>query len=111
MTPAITPHGSSPVRAPALHAVPPTLHAVESTVSRIPSERDLPSEWALPPQKFEVRCADVHLLRCDLTIRGSSPHELIARLCAHGASVHGFTPTWYCPERVAAMAGAVIELN
>jgi hypothetical protein len=27
----------------------------------------------------------------------------------HGASVHGFTPVWYSPGRVAAIAGAVTD--
>jgi hypothetical protein len=94
--------GSSPVPAPALGADPPN-------ATLVPREGALPPGRAPFSPRFELRCADVHPVRCDEALRSSSPRELVARACAHGASAHGFTPAWYSPERVAAMAGAVTE--
>jgi predicted small metal-binding protein len=61
------------------------------------------------PQRFELRCDHVHPVRCTLAIRASSSRELTERMCAHGAMVHGFTPNWYGPARLAniAQAGAL----
>ena len=57
-------------------------------------------------QTHEVWCADVHPVRCSMTLRGSSNRSVTDRVCAHGASVHGFTPAWYSPARMAAIADA-----
>jgi hypothetical protein len=59
------------------------------------------------PRRFEVQCDDVHPVRCDVTFRSSSYEESVARACAHGASVHGFTPEWYSAERLASIAREV----
>jgi predicted small metal-binding protein len=53
------------------------------------------------PQRFELCCGDVHPVRCNLALRDTSREELTNRMCAHGANVHGFTPAWYHPARVA----------
>ena len=54
----------------------------------------------------EVRCADVHPVRCNVALRASTDEALTDRVRAHGASVHGFTAVWYSRERVAAITGA-----
>ena len=59
----------------------------------------------LPP-RFELRCGDVHPVRCNVQLRAMSRAELTTRMCAHGAIVHGFTPSWYHPARIATMAQA-----
>lgn len=56
------------------------------------------------PQTLVLRCDDVHPVRCDVAIHATSREELTNRMCAHGALVHGFTPTWYHPARVATIA-------
>ena len=57
-------------------------------------------------QTREVRCADVHPVRCNVALRASSDEALTDRVRAHGASVHGFTPVWYSRERIAAITDA-----
>ena len=57
-------------------------------------------------QTREVRCEDVHPVRCDVALRASGNQALTARVRAHGASVHGFTPVWYSRERIAAITEA-----
>jgi predicted small metal-binding protein len=57
-------------------------------------------------QTREVRCADVHPVRCNVALRGSTNESVTDRVCAHGAMVHGFTPVWYSPARIAAIAAA-----
>jgi predicted small metal-binding protein len=52
----------------------------------------------------EVRCSEVHPVRCNEALRASSLEALTDRVRAHGASVHGFTPAWYSRERIAAIA-------
>jgi predicted small metal-binding protein len=58
------------------------------------------------PQPREVRCADVHPVRCTVTFRASSSEPLTDRIRDHGARVHGFTPVWYSRERIAVIAEA-----
>ena len=55
---------------------------------------------------FELRCGDVHPIRCDVALRGASSEELTDRARAHGALVHGFTPAWYSSARLGAIARA-----
>jgi hypothetical protein len=55
---------------------------------------------------LELRCSEVHPVQCDVALRGSSPDDLTARACDHGASAHGFTPVWYTRHRIAAIAAA-----
>ena len=57
-------------------------------------------------QSFELRCGDVHPVRCNVALRAVSREELTTRVCAHGAIVHGFTPSWYHPARIATIARA-----
>jgi predicted small metal-binding protein len=57
-------------------------------------------------QTREVRCADVHPVRCNVALRASSNEALSDRVRAHGARVHGFTPVWYSRERIAAITEA-----
>jgi hypothetical protein len=58
------------------------------------------------PQRFELRCGDVHPVRCNVALHAVTREDLTRRMCAHGAIVHGFTPTWYHPGRVATIARA-----
>jgi hypothetical protein len=51
----------------------------------------------------------VHPVRCALALHAISSEELTDRMCAHGANVHGFTPGWYHPARVAAIARACTD--
>jgi predicted small metal-binding protein len=57
-------------------------------------------------QTFELRCGDVHPVRCNVALRATSREELTKRVRAHGALVHGFTPNWYDPARIATIAQA-----
>jgi len=61
-----------------------------------------------PPKNFELRCDDVHPVRCDVAIRAISREEATSRMCAHGAIAHGFTPGWYHPARVATFERACV---
>jgi len=60
------------------------------------------------PQNFELRCGDVHPVRCDVAIRAVSREEVSSRMRAHGASAHGFTPGWYHPARIATIERACV---
>jgi hypothetical protein len=59
---------------------------------------------------FELRCTDVHPVRCDETISAASPDQLLARTRAHGERAHGFTPAYYNAGRLAAMADVLRTL-
>jgi hypothetical protein len=61
------------------------------------------------PGCFRLRCAEVHPVHCDVALESSSRTEVVARICAHGASAHGYTPVWYSPSRLDSMAAAVIR--
>ena len=54
-----------------------------------------------------LRCSDVLAVTCDVSWCSGNPQELLRLACAHGASVHGFTPAWYTRERIASMRRAV----
>ena len=58
------------------------------------------------PRNFELRCGEVHPVRCNVAIRATSREELTSRMCAHGAIVHGFTPSWYHAARIATIEHA-----
>ena len=75
-----------------------------------PVAASAPPARPLPPQMFELRCADVHPVPCDEAMNAASPEQLLARTRAHGERAHGFTPAWYNAERLAAMAEAVSAL-
>jgi predicted small metal-binding protein len=62
-------------------------------------------------QTREVRCADVHPVRCNVALRASSNEALTERVCAHGATVHGFTPVWYSRDRIAAITEAAMPVS
>jgi predicted small metal-binding protein len=55
-------------------------------------------------QNFGLRCGEVHPVRCNVEIRAISREEVTIRMRDHGAMVHGFTPSWYHPARVASMS-------
>ena len=61
------------------------------------------------PHMFELRCAELHPVRCDVQL--SAPHleGLVILAREHGASAHGFTPAWYSSRRLAAMAKVVTQ--
>ena len=58
-------------------------------------------------EQFRLRCADVHPVCCDVELVSSSRDDLVSRACSHGARAHGFTPAWYRPARLAAIAAEV----
>ena len=58
-------------------------------------------------EQFRLRCADAHPVGCDVELVSSSRDDVVSRACAHGASAHGFTPVWYSPGRLAAIAAEV----
>ena len=58
------------------------------------------------PHNFELRCGEVHPVRCNVAIRAMSREEVTSRMCAHGAIVHGFTPSWYHAARIATIERA-----
>jgi hypothetical protein len=60
-------------------------------------------------EQFRLRCADVHPVGCDVELVSSRRDDLVSRACSHGASAHGFTPAWYSPRRVAAIAAEVAQ--
>jgi predicted small metal-binding protein len=55
---------------------------------------------------FELRCGDVHPVRCNVALHAVTREELTSRIRAHGAMVHGFTSTWYDPARIATITKA-----
>jgi hypothetical protein len=59
------------------------------------------------PHNFELRCDDVQPVRCDIQFRAASPERVLALACEHGAQAHCYTPAWYSPRRLAAMAEIV----
>ena len=60
-------------------------------------------------EQFRLRCADAHPVGCDVELVSSSRDDLVSRACSHGAIAHGFTPVWYSPGRVAAIAAEVAQ--
>lgn len=62
-----------------------------------------------PRQRFELRCADIHQVRCDDMLQAASAQSVVALACEHGALAHGFTRVWYSPKRLAVMAKAVTQ--
>jgi predicted small metal-binding protein len=59
--------------------------------------------------EFRLRCADAHPVGCDVELVSSSRDDVVSRTCSHGASAHGFTPVWYSPRRLAAIAAKVAQ--
>ena len=57
-------------------------------------------------QSFELRCDEVHPVRCDVAIRAMSREQVTSRMRDHGSFVHGFTPSWYHPARIATIERA-----
>jgi hypothetical protein len=53
---------------------------------------------------LELRCSDVHPHGCSEILCARSPSALVDLACEHGSRVHGFTPAWYSPSRLAVMA-------
>jgi hypothetical protein len=72
-----------------------------------PAVPDLPDDArALPGRQFRLRCSDVHPVRCGVALGSSDVEDLVSQTRAHGANAHGFTPAWYSPQRIAAIAAA-----
>lgn len=57
--------------------------------------------------RLQMRCADAHPVGCSAEQDGDTFDELVAWAQDHGATAHGFTPAWYTPRRIAAMAASV----
>jgi hypothetical protein len=58
---------------------------------------------------FELRCAELHPVRCDVRLSAPDLEGLVILAREHGASAHGFTPAWYSSGRLAAMAEVVTQ--
>ena len=56
---------------------------------------------------FELRCAELHPVRCDVRLSAPDLEGLVILVREHGASAHGFTPAWYSSGRLAAMTEVV----
>lgn len=61
-----------------------------------------------PDLGFQLRCADVLPVCCDVSWRSARRDDLVPLACAHGAIVHGFTPVWYSRKRIDGMKAAVV---
>jgi hypothetical protein len=57
-----------------------------------------------------LRCADIHPVRCEEVFAAASPDDLVARVCDHGAGVHGFTPAFYSHERLSAITATAARV-
>ena len=64
---------------------------------------------AVGAKTFELRCADVHPVRCEVRLGARTVEALVSLACDHGAHAHGFTPCWYDAARLAAMEGAAMS--
>jgi hypothetical protein len=84
--------GAAPSRADPVVGTP----VVAETVS--------PRSAASSPQMFELGCAELHPVRCDVRLRGADLESLVSIACEHGAHAHGFTPVWYSSRAFAVMA-------
>jgi len=56
------------------------------------------------PHMFELRCAELHPVRCDARLNAPDLEGLVILAREHGAFAHGFTPAWYSRGRLAALA-------
>jgi hypothetical protein len=73
-----------------------------------PGESLLPPAGGAPSLAFEVRCADVHPAGCEQSLRADRSSDVVALACEHRTRWStGFTPVWYGPDRLAAIAEAV----
>jgi hypothetical protein len=54
--------------------------------------------------RFEVPCAELHPIRCEVRLHAANVDGLLDRAREHGMFDHGFTPAWYSSERLSAMA-------
>jgi hypothetical protein len=63
----------------------------------------------LEQRVLKLHCAEVHSCRCEAVFSSTDPSKLVELARHHGARVHGFTPAFYSPERLAAMARAATE--
>jgi hypothetical protein len=66
----------------------------------------LPDQYS---RRFRLRCADVLDVVCDASWCSSDPMVLVTLAHDHGELVHGFTPSWYSPQRLALMRAAVTD--
>ena len=83
------------------------LRADPGVGARVVAETMSPTSAASSPHVFEVRCTELHPVRCDVRLRGVDLESLVSIACEHGAHVHGFTPVWY--SSFAAMAEIVSQ--
>jgi hypothetical protein len=61
------------------------------------------------PHMFELRCAELHPVHCDVPLRGADLESLVIIAREHGALAHGYTPAWYSSRRLASMAEIVTQ--
>ena len=102
MDPAVV--GNLPAPVPAALLSPPDADLAPSAgQDGVPASA--PSQASDPG--LELQCADVLPVRCEVSWRSTSRDGLVTLACAHGQSVHGFTPAWYSRERIDIMTAAV----
>lgn len=77
--------------------------------TRVVAETVSPTSAASSPHVFEVGCAELHPVRCDVLLRGADLESLVSIAREHGAHAHGFTPVWYSSRALAAMAAIVSQ--
>ena len=58
---------------------------------------------------YELSCAEVHPVRCDVRLRSADPAHVLDQAREHGGAAHAFTEAWYNPKRLAAMAEQVTK--
>jgi hypothetical protein len=56
---------------------------------------------------LEMRCEELHPIRCAQLLQANSPAEMVNVAREHGALIHGFTPVWYDQERLTSMSTTV----
>ena len=71
-------------------------------------DADASGDLAVATQDFELRCADVHPQGCAEILRARHSGDLVDIAREHGSRVHGFTPAWYSPQRLAIIAAAAV---
>jgi hypothetical protein len=66
-------------------------------------------DLAVATQGVELCCADVHPQGCAEMLRARRSSDLVEIAREHGSQVHGFTPAWYSPQRLAIIAAVAVR--
>jgi len=79
-----------------------------SSASSLP-DADASRDLAVATQDFELACADVHPQGCAAILHARDSGDLVEIAREHGSRVHGFTPAWYSPQRLAIIAAVAVR--